>query len=79
MIAVAGTCAAFSTSFSMFCVFRFVCGMGLCGLVLNSFSLSKSEGEPHLGFCMPGTHLFSQLTALGQRDTRPMVLFASPP
>uniref|UniRef100_A0A672LDQ3 Solute carrier family 22 member 6 n=1 Tax=Sinocyclocheilus grahami TaxID=75366 RepID=A0A672LDQ3_SINGR len=34
-----GTCAAFSTSFTMFCIFRVCCGMALSGLVLNSFSL----------------------------------------
>uniref|UniRef100_A0A667ZEH8 Solute carrier family 22 member 6 n=1 Tax=Myripristis murdjan TaxID=586833 RepID=A0A667ZEH8_9TELE len=33
------TCTAFSTSFSLFCLFRFICGMALSGLVLNSFSL----------------------------------------
>uniref|UniRef100_A0A672LDQ8 Solute carrier family 22 member 6 n=1 Tax=Sinocyclocheilus grahami TaxID=75366 RepID=A0A672LDQ8_SINGR len=33
------TCAAFSTSFTMFCIFRVCCGMALSGLVLNSFSL----------------------------------------
>ncbi|XP_065143210.1 solute carrier family 22 member 6 [Paramisgurnus dabryanus] len=39
MFAVGGTCAAFSTSFTLFCVCRFFCGMALSGLVLNSFSL----------------------------------------
>ncbi|XP_076835582.1 solute carrier family 22 member 6 isoform X2 [Brachyhypopomus gauderio] len=39
ILAVAGTCTAFSTSFSMYCVFRFFCGMGLSGLILNTFSL----------------------------------------
>nr|XP_055036879.1 solute carrier family 22 member 6 [Misgurnus anguillicaudatus] len=39
LFAVGGTCAAFSTSFTLFCVCRFFCGMALSGLVLNSFSL----------------------------------------
>ncbi|KAI2651266.1 Solute carrier family 22 member 6 [Labeo rohita] len=39
MMAVGGTCTAFSTSFTMFCIFRVCCGMALSGLVLNSFSL----------------------------------------
>ncbi len=41
LMAVAGTCAAFSTSFPLFCLFRFGCGMALSGLGLNTFSLSK--------------------------------------
>ncbi|KAG5284904.1 hypothetical protein AALO_G00031790 [Alosa alosa] len=39
MMAVSGTCAAFATSFSLFCLFRFGCGMALSGLVLNTLSL----------------------------------------
>uniref|UniRef100_A0AAY4AAW8 Solute carrier family 22 member 6 n=1 Tax=Denticeps clupeoides TaxID=299321 RepID=A0AAY4AAW8_9TELE len=39
MMAVGGTCAAFATSFTMFCVFRFACGMALSGVILNSLSL----------------------------------------
>lgn len=41
-MAVSGTCAAFSTSFSLYCVFRFGCGMALSGQGLNSFSLSEA-------------------------------------
>ena len=41
LMAVSGTCAAFSPSFSLFCLFRFMCGMALSGVGLNSFSLSK--------------------------------------
>lgn len=40
-MAVSGTCTAFSTSFSLYCVFRFGCGMALSGQALNSFSLSE--------------------------------------
>ncbi|KAL0993943.1 hypothetical protein UPYG_G00115880 [Umbra pygmaea] len=39
LMAVGGTCAAFSPSFLVFCIFRFITGMALSGLVLNSFSL----------------------------------------
>ncbi|XP_061595792.1 solute carrier family 22 member 6 [Cololabis saira] len=39
LMAVCGTCAAFSSSFSLFCLFRFGCGMALSGLALNTFSL----------------------------------------
>ncbi|XP_061106528.1 solute carrier family 22 member 6-like [Conger conger] len=39
LMAVSGTCAAFSPSFQLFCFFRFLCGMALSGLGLNSLSL----------------------------------------
>ncbi|KAK2879613.1 solute carrier family 22 member 6 [Channa argus] len=39
LMAVSGTCAAFSTSFPLFCLFRFGCGMALSGVGLNTFSL----------------------------------------
>uniref|UniRef100_A0A8C5GX45 Solute carrier family 22 member 6 n=1 Tax=Gouania willdenowi TaxID=441366 RepID=A0A8C5GX45_GOUWI len=39
LMAVSGTCAAFAPSFSVFCLFRFGCGMALSGLGLNTFSL----------------------------------------
>ncbi|XP_062391614.1 solute carrier family 22 member 6 [Sardina pilchardus] len=39
LMAVSGTCTAFATSFSLFCLFRFGCGMALSGLVLNTLSL----------------------------------------
>ncbi|XP_062867369.1 solute carrier family 22 member 6 [Trichomycterus rosablanca] len=39
LMAVSGTCIAFSTSFSLFCLFRFINGMALSGIILNSFSL----------------------------------------
>lgn len=43
---VSGTCAAFSTSFPLFCLFRFGCGMALSGQSLNSFSLSETLRPP---------------------------------
>ncbi|KAJ8266127.1 hypothetical protein GJAV_G00126240 [Gymnothorax javanicus] len=39
LMAVGGTCTAFSPSFPFFCFFRFLCGMALSGQILNSFSL----------------------------------------
>lgn len=39
LMAVSGTGVAFSTSFSMYCLFRFGCGMALSGVGLNTFSL----------------------------------------
>ncbi|KAM9302179.1 organic anion transporter 3-like [Gastrophryne carolinensis] len=39
-IASMGTSAAFSPYFSLYCFFRFLTGMGICGLVLNDLGLS---------------------------------------
>ncbi|XP_077143845.1 organic anion transporter 3-like [Ranitomeya variabilis] len=39
-IASMGTGAAFSPNFAAFCVFRFMTGMGICGLVINDLSLT---------------------------------------
>ncbi|XP_008331742.1 solute carrier family 22 member 6 [Cynoglossus semilaevis] len=39
LMAVSGTCVAFSNSFTLYCLFRFGCGMALSGLGLNTFSL----------------------------------------
>ncbi|XP_013855073.1 solute carrier family 22 member 6-like [Austrofundulus limnaeus] len=40
LMAVSGTCAAFSSSFSLFCLFRFGCGMAVSGVGLTAFSLT---------------------------------------
>ncbi|XP_060711539.1 solute carrier family 22 member 6-A-like [Hemiscyllium ocellatum] len=39
-MAVSGTCAAFSSSYPLFCFWRFLCGMALSGIILNIFCLS---------------------------------------
>ncbi|XP_075692947.1 solute carrier family 22 member 6-B-like [Rhinoderma darwinii] len=39
-IASMGTGAAFSPNFSAYCIFRFLTGMGICGLVINDLSLT---------------------------------------
>lgn len=43
---VSGTCAAFATSFPLFCLFRFGCGMALSGQSLNTFCLSEIRRPP---------------------------------
>lgn len=43
LLAVAGTCTAFASSFTLFCLFRFFCGMAMSGIILNSFSLSEDS------------------------------------
>lgn len=47
LMAVSGTCVAFSNSFTLYCLFRFGCGMALSGLGLNTFSLSTSSFIPN--------------------------------
>ncbi|XP_078284245.1 uncharacterized protein LOC144609622 [Rhinoraja longicauda] len=44
-LAASGTCAAFSTSFPLFCFWRFLSGVAVSGVILNSFSL-KVEWIP---------------------------------
>ncbi|CAM4577933.1 unnamed protein product [Lepidochelys olivacea] len=39
-MAITGSCAAFSSNFAMYCVFRFLTGMALSGINLNCVSLS---------------------------------------
>nr|XP_033812657.1 solute carrier family 22 member 6-A-like isoform X2 [Geotrypetes seraphini] len=39
-IVAMGSGAAFSPNFSAYCIFRFFTGMGMCGLILNDFSLA---------------------------------------
>ncbi|XP_072345529.1 solute carrier family 22 member 6-A-like [Scyliorhinus torazame] len=38
-LAATGTCGAFSTSYPLFCFWRFLCGMAVSGIILNGFSL----------------------------------------
>ncbi|XP_066466469.1 solute carrier family 22 member 6-B-like [Tiliqua scincoides] len=40
LMAVAGSCAAFAPSFTVYCTFRFLTGMALSGIGLNAMSLS---------------------------------------
>ncbi|XP_059810891.1 solute carrier family 22 member 6-A-like [Hypanus sabinus] len=40
LVAVSGTCAAFSSSFPLFCFWRFLSGVGLSGVIINGFSLT---------------------------------------
>ncbi|XP_059811405.1 solute carrier family 22 member 6-A-like [Hypanus sabinus] len=39
LVAVSGTCAAFSSSFPLFCFWRFLSGVGLSGAIINGLSL----------------------------------------
>ncbi|XP_067831805.1 solute carrier family 22 member 6-A-like isoform X2 [Heptranchias perlo] len=39
-MAVSGTCGAFSSSFPLFCFWRFLCGLALSGIILNIYSLT---------------------------------------
>ncbi|XP_041035863.1 solute carrier family 22 member 6-A-like [Carcharodon carcharias] len=40
LVAIAGTCGAFASSYSLFCFWRFLSGLALSGVILNSFCLS---------------------------------------
>uniref|UniRef100_A0AAY5F604 Solute carrier family 22 member 6 n=1 Tax=Electrophorus electricus TaxID=8005 RepID=A0AAY5F604_ELEEL len=85
LLAVSGTCAAFSTSFTMFCVFRFFCGMGLSGLILNSFSLIVEWVPTRVrtivgtvtGYCYTIGQIILAMVAYYIRDWRWLILAVS--
>lgn len=87
LMAVCGTCAAFSSSFPLFCLFRFGCGMALSGQGLNGFSLIV-EWIPTRVRTVVGTftsysytvgQLLFALMAYFIRDWRWLILAASLP
>ncbi|XP_023843969.1 solute carrier family 22 member 6 [Salvelinus sp. IW2-2015] len=87
LMAVGGTCAAFSTSFSVFCLFRFITGMALSGLGLNSFSLIvewiptrvRTVVGTGTGYCYTMGQLILAVVAYYIRDWRWLTLAVSVP
>ncbi|XP_038565389.1 solute carrier family 22 member 6 [Micropterus salmoides] len=87
LMAVAGTCAAFSTSFPLFCLFRFGCGMALSGLGLNTFSLIvewiptrvRTVVGTITGYCYTMGQLLLAVIAYFIRDWRWLTLAVSLP
>ncbi|CAL1573518.1 unnamed protein product [Knipowitschia caucasica] len=87
LMAVCGTCAAFSNSFSLFCLFRFGCGMALSGQGLNTFSLIVEWIPTRIrtvigtltGYCYTCGQLVFALIAYFVRDWRWLTLAVSLP
>ncbi|CAL8276390.1 unnamed protein product [Arctogadus glacialis] len=87
LMAVSGTCAAFSPTFSLFCLFRFMCGMALSGVVLNSFSLIvewiptrvRTVIGTGTGYCYTMGQLILALVAYFIRDWRWLTFAVSLP
>ncbi|XP_033996157.1 solute carrier family 22 member 6-like [Trematomus bernacchii] len=87
LMAVSGTCAAFSTTFPLFCLFRFGCGMALSGVVLNSVSLIvewiptsvRTMVGTMTGYCYTVGELILALIAYYIRDWRWLTLAVSFP
>ncbi|XP_077596615.1 solute carrier family 22 member 6 [Stigmatopora nigra] len=87
LMAVAGTCAAFATSFPIFCLCRFACGMALSGLGLNTFSLIvewiptrvRTGVGTLTGYCYTLGQLLQAAVAYFIRDWRWLTLAASSP
>ncbi|XP_061660440.1 solute carrier family 22 member 6 [Syngnathoides biaculeatus] len=87
LMAVAGTCAAFSTSFPVFCLCRFGCGMALSGLALNTFSLIvewiptrvRTGVGTLTGYCYTMGQLILAAIAYFVRDWRWLTLVVSLP
>lgn len=40
-LAILGCSAALSPSYSVYCIFRFLCGLAVSGIIINGVSLSK--------------------------------------
>ncbi|KAM8899150.1 solute carrier family 22 member 6 isoform 2-T2 [Spinachia spinachia] len=87
LMAVAGTCAAFASSFPLYCVFRFGCGMALSGTGLNTFSLIVEWIPTRIrtvvgtitGYCYTLGQLLLALVAYFIRDWRWLTLAVSLP
>ncbi|XP_034406262.1 solute carrier family 22 member 6 [Cyclopterus lumpus] len=87
LMAVSGTCVAYSTSFPLFCLFRFGCGMALSGLGLNTFSLilewiptrQRTVVGTITGYCYTLGQLILALLAYFVRDWRWLTLTVSLP
>ncbi|XP_072231060.1 solute carrier family 22 member 6 [Leuresthes tenuis] len=87
LMAVSGTCAAFSPSFPLFCLFRFGCGMALSGLGLNTFSLIvewiptrvRTVTGTVTGYCYTLGQLLLAAIAYYLRDWRWLTLAVSLP
>ncbi|XP_012677225.2 solute carrier family 22 member 6 [Clupea harengus] len=87
LLAVSGTCTAFATSFTVFCLFRFGCGMALSGLVLNTLSLVlewiptrvRTIVGTGTGYCYTIGQLLLALVAYFIRDWRWLTLAVSLP
>ncbi|KAG7515260.1 hypothetical protein JOB18_003823 [Solea senegalensis] len=87
LMAVSGTCVAFSSSFALYCLFRFGCGMALSGNGLNTFSLIVEWIPTRVrtvigtitGYCYTIGQLILVLIAYFIRDWRWLTLAVSLP
>ncbi|XP_051903120.1 solute carrier family 22 member 6 [Hippocampus zosterae] len=87
LMAVAGTGAAFSKSFPIFCLCRFGCGMALSGVGLNTFSLIvewiptrvRTGVGTLTGYCYTFGQLIQAAVAYFIRDWRWLTLAAASP
>ncbi|XP_067877617.1 solute carrier family 22 member 6-A-like [Heterodontus francisci] len=64
-LAVSGTCGAFSSSYPLFCFWRFLSGVAVSGIILNAFSL-KVEWIP-TRFRTSVSLISSYLSSFGQQ------------
>uniref|UniRef100_A0A673G753 Solute carrier family 22 member 6 n=1 Tax=Sinocyclocheilus rhinocerous TaxID=307959 RepID=A0A673G753_9TELE len=78
MMAVGGTCAAFSTSFTMFCIFRVCCGMALSVVEWIPTRVRTVVGTG-TGYCYTTGQLILAAVAYCIRDWRWLTLAVSLP
>ncbi|XP_051900950.1 solute carrier family 22 member 6-A-like [Pristis pectinata] len=87
LMAVSGTCAAFSSSFSFFCFCRFLSGMAVTGIILNTLCLCvewiptniRTGVSTFCGFCYSIGQLILPGIAYGIRNNRWLHLAVSAP
>ncbi|XP_072887484.1 solute carrier family 22 member 6-A-like [Hemitrygon akajei] len=69
LLAVSGTCAAFSSSFPLFCFWRFLSGVSLSGIIINSVSLkvewTPTRFRPPVAMCGSFCYTFGQVLLPG--------------
>ncbi|XP_059811407.1 solute carrier family 22 member 6-A-like [Hypanus sabinus] len=69
LLAVSGTCAAFSSSFPLFCFWRFLSGVSLSGVIMNSVSLkvewTPTRFRPPVAMCGSFCYTFGQVLLPG--------------
>ncbi|XP_072887483.1 solute carrier family 22 member 6-A-like isoform X2 [Hemitrygon akajei] len=87
LVAMSGTCGAFSSSFPLFCFWRFLSGVGLSGIVINSVSLLvewiptrvRTPALMTLNFTYTYGQLLLPGIAYGLKDWRSLQLSVSAP
>ncbi|XP_078058936.1 solute carrier family 22 member 6-A-like [Mustelus asterias] len=70
LLAISGTCGAFSPSFPLFCLWRFLCGVAVSGVTVNTYSFATewipNQTRTFLMTFLNYSYTFGQLVLVGQ-------------